>query len=491
MINFIIADDEKYTCTMLSEIIDWESEGFNLLGTFYNGKDALEFAKESNVQLVITDINMPKMSGIELTRELNALSLNIYIIFISAYRDFEYARQALSLSVKDYIIKPIVFDQFKKSIDKAKQHFISQAQPHNAFISDEISLLRKQFFCDCFSGLITRNNVQKPLLDKIMIDESSLDNSAALIDFVIDDFTENLLNKWKYEPEQLYLAIQNIVSSETDDFYISPIKYSYNHMEFLILSKLSDPEFSVKLNSFTCKQSSELFTYLKTPVKIDILRTADSLFDLYYRQNSDLTENIVRNIISHMAGDEIHESYDAITSAFNVFSDNLNALQNLCTTFYEELNAIGISADSPKEISEKEALLTWSQNTVEHYFLNKNVAYDDIIKKAIDYIHNNYREFITLESVSAHVAMNPGYFSSYFKNKTGEKFIDYLVNLRIEKAKSLIKSNPDIKSTVLCDSVGYKSVPYFYKIFRSFTGLTPAEYKEKVLKEKKNNAIEE
>ena len=481
MIDFIIVDDEKYTCTMLAEIIDWESEGYSLSGTFYNGKDALEFVSSHPVDLVITDINMPKMSGIDLTRELCALNPNIYIIFISAYRDFEYARQALSLSVKDYITKPIVFDQFKKAVNKAKESLAAHTHLYNAFLSNETSLFRKQFFCDCFSGLITRKNVSALDLEKIMIDETALDNPAALIEIIIDNFTENLLNNWKYEPEQLYMAIQNMLPSETDDFYVSPIKYTYNRIQFLLLAKAQNVDFSVKLNKFTDVQSKELFTYLKTPVTINTTATSPSLFGLYHRQNSEVIENIVRTVISHMAENNSHETHGAISLAFNIFSDNFEALHQLCMTLYEELGAINISADSPLEITDKDELLNWAKNTIEQHSANKNSNYDDIIKKALDYIHNNYKEFITLESVSAHVSMNPGYFSTYFKNRTGEKFIDYLVNFRIEKAKSLIESDPDIKSTVLCDLVGYKSVPYFYKIFRSFTGMTPSEYKEKVL----------
>lgn len=242
MIDFIIVDDEKYTCLMLSEIMDWKSMGFNLCGIFYNGQTALDFIKENHVDIVITDINMPKMNGLELAKELNSLSPETYIIFISAYRDFEYARAALSLNVKDYIVKPIVYEQFENTINKAKEHF-------------------------------------------------------------------------------------------------SPVQNSHN----------------------------------------------------------------------------------------------------------------------------------------------------EIINKALDFIDKHYMEFITLESISAHISMNPGYFSTYFKNQTGEKFIDYLVRIRMEKAMALIEKNPDIKSFALCDSVGYKSVPYFYKIFRSFTGMTPAEYKEKILKERKQN----
>lgn len=247
MVNFIIIDDEKYTCNMLSDIINWKEHNFNLCGIFYDGLSALEFIKETPVDMVITDISMPKMTGIDLAKELNNIFPEIYIIFISAYRDFEYARAALSLNVKDYIVKPICYEHLENTIKNAKKYF------------DERSNL------PCVS---------------------------------------------------------------------------------------------------------------------------------------------------------------------------------------------------------------------------ENTEYNHIMKKALGFIEDNYDKFITLETISNHVAMNPGYFSTYFKNQTGEKFIDYLSRMRIEKAKEILDNNPYIKSIALCDSVGYKSVPYFYKLFKSYIGMTPSEYKEKILKER-------
>ena len=484
MVNVILVDDEKYTCLMLSDIIDWKSFNFNLCGMFYNGVSALEFIKNNPVDIVITDINMPKMSGLDLAKQLNRHFPEIYVIFISAYRDFEFARAALSLNVKDYIVKPIIYEQFENTIKAAQKYFDEKSAPINKFINTETSLLRQQFFCDCLSGLISEDNLSKNILEHIKITQNALHNKSALIEIVIKNFTQNLIENWKYEPEQIYSAIQNMIPSETDDFYISFVKYSYNHIEFVLLSKHEDNNFSQNLQSFITLQTSELCSYLNTEVEIQTVKTSNNLFNLHYSVHSGrLIDNIIRNIISHMAEFDESSTYDTLNSVFNIFSNDLEPLNNLCIRLFDEFSHLNINADYPPVGTDIEKLLSWSKSCISTYFNRTISGYNDIIKKALDYIDEHYKDFITLETVSAHVSMNPGYFSTYFKAQTGEKFIDYLVRLRIEKAMRLIEENPDIKSVVLCDYVGYKSVPYFYKIFRSFTGMTPTEYKEKILKE--------
>lgn len=103
------------------------------------------------------------------------------------------------------------------------------------------------------------------------------------------------------------------------------------------------------------------------------------------------------------------------------------------------------------------------------------------VNKAIDYIISNYTKDVTLDDVASAVNLNPSYFSVYFKQSTGEKFIDYLINLRMERAKELLL-NTDYKVSAICDMVGYNQRPYFHRIFKHNTGLTPSEFRNKYRK---------
>ena len=101
-----------------------------------------------------------------------------------------------------------------------------------------------------------------------------------------------------------------------------------------------------------------------------------------------------------------------------------------------------------------------------------------VIDRVLAYVNEHYGEDISLEEVAAYVGFNANYFSTYFKQQTGEKFIDFLIGFRMERAKELFAEDVNITVQEVCDLVGYKSMPYFYKLFRAYTGYTPAQYRE-------------
>lgn len=146
MHNVVIADDEHIIRNGMKKYIPWKDEGFNLVGTAANGQIALELIKNNKVDILITDIKMPIMDGIELLREIEILGLDIIIIFISAYDDFQYAKEAIkSKKVHDYILKPFVFDEFIEMLrDTIK--FIDNG-PENSRVEgnsyDEYSMLMR------------------------------------------------------------------------------------------------------------------------------------------------------------------------------------------------------------------------------------------------------------------------------------------------------------------------------------------------------------
>ena len=121
MFKVMIADDNPYILQDLAEAIDWENFDFELTGAYQNGKDLLEAAGASCPDLVITDISMPQMDGIQLSSHLCQLNPDIQIIFISGYSEFEYARKALNLHILDYLVKPIVKEQLISLMEKTLQ----------------------------------------------------------------------------------------------------------------------------------------------------------------------------------------------------------------------------------------------------------------------------------------------------------------------------------------------------------------------------------
>lgn len=148
MYNLIIVDDEQYSVNLMPEIIDWNSFNFNLVAGFTNSILALDYIKNNRVDIVISDIRMPEMNGIDFARHARNIQHGIVFIFISAYRDFSYAQQAIKLGAVDYIIKPLNYEDLEKCCKKAK--LLLDSRPNSAIRDipsvDSTAILRAQNF---------------------------------------------------------------------------------------------------------------------------------------------------------------------------------------------------------------------------------------------------------------------------------------------------------------------------------------------------------
>lgn len=404
MYKLIIVDDEKLELKLLSKMLDWDSYGFNLIGTFSSTSSVIDFVLKNKVDLVITDIRMPGRDGIELASALKNISPKTLTIFISAYTDFEYARNAIRLSVVDYVLKPIVVENVVSAINKAKNLLDSNLNDED--ISDLPLLPAQQAVFEYFAD----NSSFDKFIQSLKIcgfTDISFDSCAATFKITIDDFSGYLKNNWKYGADKAYYAILNLISC--DEFYYIPVNYMFDTINVIAISKIGTfGEFEKSLNSTLAEMCESAETILEVSIKTEII-------------------SIGKNILAELE------------KARNVL--------NFPKT------------ESNSELSDSTA-----------------------IQRAINYINANYHRDITLTEIANYVYLSPYHFSRIFKVKTGEKYIDYLSRVRIEKAKELL-SQSEMKITDICVKVGYNSKTHFHKMFKLYTGVTPQEYRNSNLKE--------
>lgn len=136
MYNLLIVDDETIICKGLSKIINWREYGFNITGYACNGREAIEKIKSSEINLVVTDIRMPVMDGLELSRQIREHDPGIRIIIISGYGDFQYAKRAIEYGVKAYLLKPVIPDELQEQVIKIRHQLDEQTAFKNRYISD-------------------------------------------------------------------------------------------------------------------------------------------------------------------------------------------------------------------------------------------------------------------------------------------------------------------------------------------------------------------
>jgi len=403
MLNLVLVEDEIYTANLIKSTINWQEYDIENCEVFYDGLSAFEYISSHHVDILITDIKMPRMDGMTLIEKCREINQNLQIIIISGYREFQYAYKAIKFNVFDYLLKPIQLSTLVDILEKVVKE-TSKVDP-----LDQIPFLESNYSDDIQNALTNifnqnsgdlKNPANIPYITGIP--EDLLNNPCVLISFNLMDFDDFIMNHWKYSTEQFKSAVTKITSVETEWAMFSTFSFWFDEIFVLAIAKKH-------LNNI----QPYIIKYLEH-IKNNFLE----IFNLTIRYNT--------------------------TSAFS-------SVKQFFTNISQEKETI-----------------------------DKN---EDIIEKCKAYIYDNLHRQITLSDVSEHVFLNPIYLSSFFKEKTGENFSAYIKNIRIERAKQLLKKK-NISIAQICETIGFKSESYFYKLFKSITGITPQQYREQHLEER-------
>ena len=256
MFNLIICDDEIYAREKIKSSIKWKDFDFNVVGMFSNGADALEMIRKSKVDIVLSDIKMPVLDGIELVKILHEEFPHIKVILFSAFRDFSHAKAAVHYHVFDYILKPInyseLYDSFKNLHD-----ILAAKMNHAHFPPQDILTQRNEYFSEAI--------VSKKNLEQLSLSLKNTDANVNLTDCrcahirILPDNLDTLLNKdWKYGTLALNNIFSNIISPETNYAYYPILAIRNNVIEIFAIQKqdISDAAFEQDIHSF-CKESTD------------------------------------------------------------------------------------------------------------------------------------------------------------------------------------------------------------------------------------------
>lgn len=371
MYKVIVVDDDYPVLEYLATI-PWSDLGYSVIGYFQDGYKALEQAKLEIPDVIITDIGMPKMNGIELIRSLKDLNSDIQSIILSCHDEFKYAQQAIKLSTFDYILK--------ESMDAET-------------LIDRVTRLREKLDKENNVNQLTTLSNDSFYLEAGEIDQSgnfefTTNDIYTLYDEALQEFKSIVMQE---DTKQLELVIDKWIVIIRGNRY-PPIVVKEWVVKILLDLKL-------KLNSM---QNFEL----NLPVKVldHIINKVETI---------DQLEGILTSILLKMV------------------------------TYMKEMNKL------PKR--------------------------SEIIK-AQKYVAMNVHKKITLGEVAAHLHLNPSYFSRLYKQETGENFIDFVNNTKMERAKEILDSS-NKSAEEISEMLGFENKSYFLKTFKKSIGLSPSEYR--------------
>ncbi|MBQ7960000.1 MAG: response regulator [Clostridia bacterium] len=480
MFNMIIVDDELSAAYELAELVDYSKYSFQVLGCFGDAESALAFIDANPVDLIISDIKMSDIDGIELLKIINNQYPYIKVVFISAYRDFEYAKLAVSHNAFEYLTKPISFTEYIDVLIRLKEVLVAQNSMLNI---EENSLIVEEFLYDFFNNIITEDVFVKKM-SRYRINYDILNSECSLVKLKICNLDDYLKKTWLHGVDRLSTAIKNIIPTSMYNCFIFTMSRHEDIITLIILSN-NNINYEKNLNDLSAYIKSELQSLLCVDTTFSETHRCSSVFSLKNMLPSSTTY-LVNTIMAHI----INNRFDKISELRDSFfsSVSIEEQRNLCLQLTDSINLNPpndvrintINEVGVRSISNTSTLIMYFDEIISAFKTQNDGRYLEkaIILEAIRYIDANYSKEITLSSVSKHVMLNASYFSNFFKTQTGECFSDFLVKIRMEHAKDLLKNNPTMKIQTICENVGYKSQPYFYKIFQAYTGYSPSEYRK-------------
>ncbi|WP_274652097.1 response regulator [Paenibacillus humicola] len=528
----MIVDDEPLVRKGIATSIDWQEHGIEIAAEAGNGRDALQKLQTAPVDLVLADIRMPIMNGIELSEQIKKLYPDIAIVLLSGYEDFAYAKAALQIGIQNYLLKPASAEKLISAItdirDRKREEQLSKTKEIGRLhmFNENLPYLKYKFMNSLLKKELSAAGI-KEKLRTLQIDLTGSEYHILIMD--IDDFAFFSQKLSPKENEAFAFAVFNI-AEETLLSYFSGF-VSYGELNRLIALVSTDKVHSLLA---VCKEiQSNVKRYLKLSLSIGIGLPCASLLEIgrsYREADQALKEKVYRGkgqIFMHVrerqrenAGAEpfstltmeersmaqalkrmseselremIRQYFQRFASENRRFDEVKHACVRLVIFFIQELEEAGHSKDlvfGPQFIPHVAIerfevvadLEAWMgqmvAKIVRHLEDNRRNSFKRTIKEAIQYMEKHYEQSLSLTEVADHVNVTPAYFSKLFKEEMGITFVKWLSRLRVEKAKALLMETR-LKTYEIAEKVGFYDYKYFSNTFRKYTGLSPRDYRNR------------
>lgn len=512
METLLIADDEKNIRDGLKCILDWEALGFTLCGEAANGEEALSGILKNNPSLVLLDIRMPKLTGIDIIRIAREQGYNGRFIILSGYSDFSYAQAAIRYGVEYYLTKPIDEDELLDAINTIRE---SIELEHRR--SDNIALYREKAKNVILHDLITGVWKKDGITGLSSADFQSLELISDVYQVVIYEKFETSTKHKNYD----FAALLNITNSqnrsfehfETDNKNVILLKGSFALRRFEeFRNRCEKTDFQAFLTygrpvknldeicisyeeadalirrRFFCMQGQHILGYEALPAMTShsllisdekLLAYCDSLTNCLQANNRKQIAATFFSLEEYLYN--VDSSIESVrlflTDLFLQLKENISKVYNSSRVSFPSNSAIIDHIDNCRYLYE--IILYISEQVKSVMDGSDSSSRDTILDDILYYIDNNYQNNIKLETIAPLFGYNSAYLGKLFTKAIGENFNSYVDHRRIEHSKKLLEQR-SIKVYEVSELVGYKNVDYFHKKFKKYVGISPAEYRKQL-----------
>lgn len=507
MYKVFLVDDEPFILEGLSDAVDWSSFGLELTGRAENGQQALEMLREVPADILITDITMPIMNGLELIRNVRQFRPGLKIIILSGYNEFNYLKEGMALGIENYLLKPVNFKELTDTLQNTVERLNTAGEARRGYTEDEMGILKDNILFRWITGRISPGE----LADRIDFLDLKLSGDYMIAAILrSDDSSDEALHKGIKRTMEAMPNVLCFTDIDADIVAVvmaeNPSRCKEQAVEMLSRLRLQLPDAAqcrISLGTAERMGGGERLSYERA-------RRAQEYFLLMDR--TDIAEyeaflpgrdkeqpflqvdwsEFGRLIIAKDTDGlfaRIDAEFDRAQIQEGVTPELLRGLaMEMTIRLKMELDVIKqpeASADGLFKAvfgkiaaaSDRDALVAAVKETAA--MITDALTRDDkspVIKQVLNHIHENYREDMSLKSLGLQYKIHPGYLGKLFHKETNDTFTEYINKYRIEKAKALLRDT-SLKVHEIARQVGYWETGYFHKQFKKYVGASPTDYK--------------
>lgn len=537
MLKIMIVDDEYYFREAFKVSQQWNELGFEICAEAKNGQEALRKMSELNPDITIVDINMPIMDGLEFAQKVKEQGINSKILILTGHSEFNYARQAVSLGVYNYLLKPVNDEELINSLLKIKKDIEKEANIKievnklKQQVKENIPLLKEKFLNELIQGnsITQANEVIKKLK---YLNLNMLSDYYRVITIELD-YEEN--PQWSDEDKQLWkFAVSNITNEILEKTFVFEMCYDSDDRICVIISANGNEDnLYSQLEEKLEQVRAAVYKYLQFSITIGIGNKKDDILDIAvsYKESLVALKNRItvgnNKVILYNSVEDLELKFNLFTAEhrsqllMNMRIMNTQEIDKLIAQLFQDVrgrnihheilfvvciqivsicmeiivemglsfkdifpsNQLGIfdEMQSKRSIDELE---NWVKGifteTIQYIKKNKNSKASQLIEKVKKYIEDNYQDDeLDIDKMAKNLFVNYGHLCFIFKRDTGITINEYLTEFRMKKAKEHIDSgNHSVLD--IAKRVGYADANYFGKCFKKHYGLAPKKYIENI-----------
>ncbi|SDC54851.1 two-component system, response regulator YesN [Paenibacillus sp. UNCCL117] len=508
--RILLVEDEPLFRKGLAKMIAGSEASWDVCGEAENGQEAEQLIAELQPDLIVTDIRMPVMDGLELLQRTKAAFPDIEFIVITGFQDFQYAQAALRSGALDLLVKPCSKQDMHDALTKA-DIFVQKKRTAARKKASERQLLQENALRAIFLRFPYRPEAAAELEQKL--------RSTKLIVLHVADFLPPERSYTKRDVPLLQFAVLNIMGELLDAHRSWSMLLLIEAGRFALLLPPGAEAEVQRLLDAACTTVRQLLGLTVAAHEAGVVSSLGGLADMYEAALANSAQSRASRDRDEqpeaaLPVNRVRQQLIGAQAAAFIMAGQAEALQQYLDGLMKEMSALDAEAlpiealslsfalqdaarkqlereSDARSLSErigklnecrsKDEVCAWMKAETErfmrHYEEWQSRYSSNAVSRAIRYIEEHYAEQLSLQQVASHVHLNAAYFSHLFKKETGRSFVNFLIDVRMDKAKLLL-SNTNLNVTEVSGKVGYDLPNYFAKLFKINTGLTPKEYRK-------------